>query len=67
MNIKKSINVALAKKQITRQELASLMGISRTRVYAIAQQKGVQHETISALASALDMKVSEFIALGEDD
>lgn len=65
MNVQKSINVALAKKQMTRQELAERMGVTRTRVYAIAQQKAVRHETIRRIADALDMKASEFIALGE--
>ncbi|WVH05536.1 hypothetical protein KKJFFJLC_00041 [Vibrio phage vB_VpaS_PGB] len=67
MDIKKSISVALAKKGMTRQQLADLMGVSRTRVYAIAQQKAAKHETIEKVASALEMKVSEFIALGEGD
>jgi len=65
MNIRKSISVALAQKDINRVQLAEIMGVSRQRVYAIALQKSVRRETIMKLAAAFDMKVSEFIALGE--
>ena len=65
MDIRKSLNKALAEKDINRVQLAEIMGVSRQRVYAIALQKSVRHETITELAAAFDMKVSEFIALGE--
>jgi len=65
MNLKKSISVALALRSMNRVELAAIMGISRQRVYAISNQKRIEIETLIALAKAFDMKVSEFIALGE--
>jgi len=65
MDIRKSINVAVAQKGITKTDLADNLGVSRQRVYSLARQKSVRHETIERLATALDMKVSEFIALGE--
>ena len=65
MNLKKSISVALAIQELTRDELAEKMGVSRARVYAIAQQKAAKHETLEKVAKALGLKVSEFIALGE--
>jgi len=65
MNIKKSLNLALADADMSRVELAKILGVSKQRVYAISRQKTFMPETITAVAGAFDMKVSEFIALGE--
>ena len=65
MDIKKSLNVALAKSGMSKTEFADKLGVSRARLYAILNQKTVQKETLESVASALDMKMSEFIALGE--
>lgn len=65
MDIKKSLNVALAKNGMSKTEFAEKLGVSRARLYAILNQKTVQKETLESVTSALDMKMSEFIALGE--
>lgn len=66
MNIKRSLNVALAKKGIQKGEFAKMLGVSRARLYAIQNQKRVNPETLTRMSAALDMEVSELIALGED-
>ena len=65
MDIKKSLNIALAKKAIKKGDFANTLGISRARLYAIQHQKRVNPETLTMLADGLNMEVSEFIALGE--
>ncbi len=39
MNIKKSLNIALAKKGIKKGEFAEKLGVSRARLYAMQNQK----------------------------
>jgi DNA-binding Xre family transcriptional regulator len=65
MNVGKSIKVALAKKGLKQKDLADLMGIKPPSVSALAGQKSCSGETLEKLAAALDLPVSEFIALGE--
>jgi len=67
MNIKKSLNIALAKKGIKKGEFAEKLGVSRARLYAMQNQKRVNPETLTKLSKALDMEVSEFIALSEGE
>lgn len=65
MDIRKSLNVALAKQNMTKGAFAKKLGVSRARLYAMQNQKRVNPETLTNLSNALDMEVSEFIALGE--
>lgn len=65
MDIKKSLNVALSQKGLKKGEFADMLGISRARLYAMQNQKRVNPETLTSLSEALNMTVSEFIALGE--
>lgn len=65
MNIKMSVKVALARRDMTVKELAERMGVSRTRVYDIIKQPAPLITTVEKVADAFDMRVSEFIALGE--
>lgn len=65
MNIKKSLNVALAQRGITKLDFAKQLGISRARLYAIQNQKRLNPETLIMLSSGLGIEVSEFIKLGE--
>lgn len=66
MNIGKSIKVALAQKGMSQAELAKRMGITHTWVSALANKPKASTPTVEALAAQFDMKVSEFVALGED-
>jgi transcriptional regulator with XRE-family HTH domain len=66
MNVGKSIKVALAQKGMSQVELSKRMGLTHTWVSALANKKKASTATIEALATQFDMKVSEFVALGED-
>lgn len=65
MNLRKSVNIALANNDMTKKELAAKMGISRTRLYSILGQKRMNPDTMEMLANAFEMKVSALIELGE--
>lgn len=66
MNVGKSIKVALAQKCMSQAELAKRMGLTHTWVSALANKPKASTATIEALAVQFDMKVSDFVRLGED-
>ena len=66
MNVGKSIKVALAQKCMSQAVLAKRMGLTHTWVSALAKKPKASTATLEALAAQFDMKVSEFLALGED-
>lgn len=66
MNIGKSIKVALAKKDMNQQDLAEKMKVSKPYVSQLAGREHAGMGTVVLLADVFDMKVSDFIALGED-
>lgn len=67
MNIGRSVRVACALKDITRRDLAKMAGVSEMTVSNIVRGRGpCSSHTIEALAGACGMKVSIFVALGED-
>lgn len=65
MDLKKSINVALAMTGITREELARRIGVTRPTLSTMATRNACPSSKLEAIAAAFGMKVSEFIALGE--
>ena len=66
MNVGKSIKVALAQKCMSQAELAKRMGLTHTWVSPLANKPKASTATLEALVAQFDMKVSEFLALGED-
>lgn len=66
MNVGRSIKIALIKKGMQQADLAEKMGVSKPYISQLAGKDRVGMGTIALLAIALDMKISEFIALGED-
>lgn len=66
MNIGNSIKVALVKKGMKQTELAVKMGCKPLWISRLANSASASGPTIEQLATAFDMKVSEFVALGED-
>lgn len=66
MDIGKSIRLAIAEKNITRAKLAEKLGCGRPNVTQMCTTGKVRSETLKRLADVFEMKVSEFIALGED-
>lgn len=66
MNFKKAILISIAQKGIDRKEFCRLAGITNGYVSEVINGKiNPKIDTIERMAAALDLKVSEFIALGE--
>jgi len=65
MNIGKSMRIALAMRDMERQELAQLMGVTPVTVSRLIGQQTCSGSVLKNIARALEMKVSEFVALGE--
>ena len=67
MNIPKSIRVAMAKHEVSRQQLTASTGIHETNISKMMNGKyGISADQVELFAKAFDMKVSDFIKLGED-
>jgi len=62
--LKVAVKTAIARKGITIIELADKMGRNRKTVYS-AINGNPSLSTVEKIAEAMDMKVSELIALGE--
>jgi len=66
MNVGKSLKVALAKAGLSQRELAAKLGCGPVWISRLANRPSADIRTIEQLAAAFDMKVSEFLALGEE-
>ena len=66
MNIGKSTRIAMAKRGIRGNELAKQLGMSTSAVSILLSRPYSDGKRVAQLAAFFDMKVSEFIALGED-
>lgn len=67
MNIPKSIRVALAMRGMTQGQLAEATKIHQSNISKMMNGKySVSDSHLQTIADAVDMKVSELIALGED-
>lgn len=65
MNVGKSINIALALKGWKRKDLAARLNVTQPTVSHMLARDTATGQMLKELAKAFDMKVSEFIALGE--
>jgi len=66
MNVGKSLKVALAKRGMKQTELARQLQVSDVYLSRLANSEHAGMGTVNKLAEVLSMKVSEFVALGED-
>lgn len=66
MNTGKALTVAIAMKEMSRQQLADKMGISVITLRAMCRARSATTDTMKRAADAMGMKTSELIALGED-
>lgn len=66
MNVGKSLKMALAKRGINQTQMAARLNCTVVWVNRIANSRSVSMSTVEGLCEALEMKVSEFLALGED-
>lgn len=66
MNVGKSIKMALVKADKKQTWLAKQLGISSRQVNKVANAESASGKTIEKMADVFGMKVSDFLALGED-
>ena len=66
MNLGKAVKVALAMKGVRQVDLAAKMGKHHVYISRLCNQEFIGMEALQNIAEALDMKVSELVALGED-
>lgn len=67
MNLAKSMKVAMAMRGLNQGQLAALTGIHSTNLSKMMNGKyGIHDENLSKIAEAVNMKVSDFVKLGED-
>lgn len=63
----KALRVALAMKNMKRQDLAAKVSVSVNHMSRLATgSQPLQGELMNKVAAALGMKTSEFVALGEE-
>lgn len=67
MNVARSINVALAKRDMSRTDLANLMGVTPQNIHNMINRDKTNTATLKKVADAFGMPVSEFIKLGEEE
>jgi DNA-binding Xre family transcriptional regulator len=66
MNFRKSLKLALIQHEMTQKALALKLGMRETSMSQLAAQSSCTGATLQKIADAFGMKVSEFVALGED-
>lgn len=66
MNLGISLKMALAKKPMTNKMLAEMIPTSQQQVSNWITSGAIKSSNLERICVLLDMKVSEFIALGED-
>lgn len=65
MNVGKSINICCAKSGIKKKDLALITGFTTKHITTLSNSTECSGKAIEKLSKAFDMKVSEFIAVGE--
>lgn len=66
MNFRRSLKMALAQHDMTQKALAEKLGMRETSMSQLAAQTSCTGATLQKISEAFDMKVSDFIKLGED-
>lgn len=66
MNLKKSLRIAIAIKEMTQGDLADQAGYSRQQVTNWITRDRIPQPALVKICDVLGMQVSEFIALGEN-
>ena len=65
MDISKSIELCIKRESMSKGELAKRLGIAPQTVSVLAKSKHCSPAMLGKLGGVFDMKISEFIALGE--
>lgn len=66
MNACKSMKIAIVKRDWTQSRLSDVTGLSQAAISRLANNQNWNCASLQRMADAFDMKVSEFVALGED-
>lgn len=66
MNYGKSLKIALAMKDIKRQDLAATLGVVPQQVSNWITSGSISGNNLKRVCEALDMKFSDFVKLGEE-
>ena len=66
MNLRKSVMIAMAQRDMKHKDLADKVGMSQGSMSQLLGQTSCTGATLQKLADAFDLKVSDFIKLGED-
>lgn len=66
MNVGKSIKLALVMRNMKSGELAAALGVTASTVSVMSSRPTCSGQMLIQLAQRFEMKVSEFVALGED-
>jgi DNA-binding Xre family transcriptional regulator len=66
MDVGKSVRVAMAMRGIRNNQLAERLQVTASTVSVMLSRPTCSGQTLQNLANTFNMKVSEFIALGED-
>ena len=65
MNLKKSVKQACINADMKQKDLAEKLGMKPQQLNCTIARNSTSFAMLARLAAAFDMKVSEFIALGE--
>ena len=66
MNIKKSVKLAMAHRDLSQKQLAKLAGVGEVTISNLVTDKSnTSTDVINQIAEATGYSLSEFIALGE--
>jgi DNA-binding Xre family transcriptional regulator len=65
MNLSKSLKIALAMRGLTQKQLGELSGLGAVTLSYMSRVGQCSTTTLQAICNVLEMKASEFIALGE--
>ena len=66
MNCGKSLGIALAMKRVKRKDLAEAVGVVPQQVSNWVSSGSMSNSNLVKVCDALDMKVSDFVKLGEE-
>lgn len=66
MDAAKCMKIAMIKKGMSQEQLGHKIGLSQSAVSGMANRANWNCESLQRVADALDMKVSDFVKLGED-
>jgi DNA-binding Xre family transcriptional regulator len=65
MNIGKGVRLALVMRDMKQRDLSAATGIAESKVSLVCNSQDASTKSLRVIAKALDMRVSELVALAE--